>query len=336
MPRKFVITAVLNLVALASATPSVALELENGVNRGEANWQPLTAPIRKQYNIYPVAVYLDESRDRLYALSESVSWFHVSNGYQLIAGRAFSPFHDPDLEPEIINLYQEFDITPQARTFDNLVPSLGCFPRYPLRYGDVTGDGNMELVIFAQDEFYALNLTLFSTVLNKTIFSIRLSTYDAVLNTRKELPEGEEESASYPLADDPKDGQYLSRIVEQRTRMVSGIRPAIINFSKLYIDSFSAEDAHDLLVWRKLYRSRLNEDPIKRFELERDTFHHYQLVEGDYIQQDTDEATIKGWLAENELTWQKVYPNKRECEGEEGELIPEMHDPLLNDPDVLQ
>ena len=34
--------------------------------------------------------------------------------------------------------------------------------------------------------------------------------------------------------------------------------------------------------------------------------------------------------------WQKGYPTLSEYPGEEGQPIPEMHDPLLNDPEVLQ
>lgn len=246
-----------------------------------------------------------------------------------------NPFADENLEPEIVKLYQEYDITPDARTADNLLPVLGCFFQAPLRYGDVSGDGNTELVVFTQDEFHALNFTLFSTQKQKVIFNVRLATYDATPNTRITLPEGVQPSASFPLANHPTDGQFLSRIAEQRTRMVTGTSPAVINFSKLFFGSFSSEADKELLVWRKLYRSRLNQDPVQGFELQRNTFIHYKLIDGEYQQQDTPEATMRGWLAAKELTWQKGFPSKSECLGQEGQLIPEMHDVLLNDPDVL-
>lgn len=265
----------------------------------------------------------------------SVGLFDLNQSKNL-GGWSLIPFVDEELEPEITRLYQEFDITPVARTAENLLPILGCFPLNPLRYGDVTSDGRAELVIFSQDEFHALNFTLFSPQKQKTVFNVRLATYDTEPNRRLELPAGEEESASYPLANHPQDGQFLSRIVDERTRMISGIRPAVINFSKLYFGGYSGEGAHDLLVWRKLYGSRLNQDPIKGFELKRDRWLHYKLSDGEYVKQATEGEVIRGWLAAKDLTWQKGYPSKSECPGEEGKLIPEMHDPLLNDPDVLK
>ncbi|TCS40645.1 hypothetical protein [Reinekea marinisedimentorum] len=82
------------------------------------------------------------------------------------------------------------------------------------------------------------------------------------------------------------------------------------------------------------------------FSLIGQSFVHYErdleaqwtstVVTGQYLPQETDEATIQSWLSDKALTWSKSYPSVSECEGEEGELIPEMHDPLLNDPDVLQ
>ena len=62
---------------------------------------------------------------------------------------------------------------------------------------------------------------------------------------------------------------------------------------------------------------------------------HYALVDGEYKKQSTSATTIKGWLAARQLTWQKGFPSKSECPGAEGKLIPELHDPLLNDLDVL-
>ena len=45
---------------------------------------------------------------------------------------------------------------------------------------------------------------------------------------------------------------------------------------------------------------------------------------------------IQSWLLAKNLTWQKGFLSKSECAGQEGQLIPEIHDPLLNDPDVLR
>ncbi|HEX6549060.1 MAG TPA: hypothetical protein VF117_00115, partial [Gammaproteobacteria bacterium] len=62
----------------------------------------------------------------------------------------------------------------------------------------------------------------------------------------------------------------------------------------------------------------------------------YSLENGVYTKQSTDQAAIKGWLAAKSLTWQKGYPQTSECAGQTGQPIPEMVDPLLNDPDVLK
>ena len=62
----------------------------------------------------------------------------------------------------------------------------------------------------------------------------------------------------------------------------------------------------------------------------------YKVEEGRYATQDIDSLAIKGMLAAQSLTWQSGFPTYSECPGQEGQLIPEMHDPLLNDPDVLQ
>ena len=63
---------------------------------------------------------------------------------------------------------------------------------------------------------------------------------------------------------------------------------------------------------------------------------HYSLIDSEYKLQDTSAETVQNWLSTKNLTWQKGFPSLSECEGEEGQLIPEMHDPLLNDPDVLK
>lgn len=246
------------------------------------------------------------------------------------------PFKDPELEPEIKTLYSSYEITPTPRTYENLLPILGCYIQNPLRYGDVTGDGAMELAVFAQDEYGAFNINLFSPAVKKVIFSGRIATDDARINDRLTLADGEQETASNPLANAPTNGQYLSGIVEDNTRMVKGIQSATIGFSKIYVADVNGDEVQDLIQWRKLYKSRENKDPIKGFEKIRDDYIHYKLIDGEYKKQATEQSIIKGWLEAKNLTWQKGYPSKSECPGKEGQLIPEMHDPLLNDPDVLK
>lgn len=111
---------------------------------------------------------------------------------------------------------------------------------------------------------------------------------------------------------------------------------ALRGYAKLYIGSYSAENAKDILIWRKVYKSNLLKDPIAGFTRLSDTYIHYKLINGEYKKQPTEQAVIKEWFTDKNLTWQKGYPSKSECPGKEGELIPEMHDPLSNDPDVLK
>jgi hypothetical protein len=85
----------------------------------------------------------------------------------------------------------------------------------------------------------------------------------------------------------------------------------------------------------KLYESRSLSDSTRGFSRKRDTFVHYKLVGGVYELQQTAAEQVQAWLNAKNLTWQAGFPSKSECPGQEGQLIPEMHDPLLNDPDVL-
>ncbi|WLD58842.1 hypothetical protein NFC81_03360 [Salinispirillum sp. LH 10-3-1] len=106
---------------------------------------------------------------------------------------------------------------------------------------------------------------------------------------------------------------------------------------KMYMGDFDENGLPDILMWGKVYHSRMSDDPIKGFELVGQNWLHYSKTPaGVYDIQDTDAETIRDWLSVKNLTWSQGYPRYSECEGEEGQLVPEWHDPLLNDPDVLQ
>jgi hypothetical protein len=130
---------------------------------------------------------------------------------------------------------------------------------------------------------------------------------------------------------------------ENDTVGLYGIR----GYAKIYFGDFDNDSNPDVLVWRKAYKSRSKKDEVVGFEALRQEWSHFerdlkvqeeseQGITGEYLPQQTDEATIRKWLSENELTWKKGYPSASECEGEDGQLILEMHDPLLNDPEVLE
>lgn len=200
--------------------------------------------------------------------------------------------------------------------------TVGCLEKAPLRYVDISGKPELLFVL-------GKNLVFFSTAFKKVSFSMHYYQSD-----EWSWDEVESEGVKH---DQPIDPQYLAGSSYDALRLgKGGLFPAWRSFGKIYAGSFSGEDARDIVLWRKLYQSRLNKDPIKGFEKLGDVFAHYKLINGEYQKQSTEQSVVKGWLEAKNLTWQNGYPSKSECPGHEGQLIPEMHDPLLNDPDVLK
>jgi len=205
---------------------------------------------------------------------------------------------------------------------------LGCLNETPLRYGDVDGDSKNELVLFLND-----NLLIFDTELGKTVF---LSLYN-LLGDHTSL----EDTIEQHTKSDPTFPQHVSSIATNSGAAFQNdatvIEPAYKVYAKHYVHDFDNNQSSDLVVWRKFYQSRLQGDSVKGYEKVSDTYLHYSKVDGEYqLQTDTAPETIQGWLTTKNLTWQTGFPSKSECAGQEGQLIPEMHDPLLNDPDVLK
>lgn len=203
---------------------------------------------------------------------------------------------------------------------------IGCFLKNPVRYGDFDQNTQNELVIL-MGRGWQTDMHIFSEPLKKTIFSANLNVNHAF------IPSSEDIENLYPTYGKPQNPQYLSD-------WVNGNPPPLENgfrsFGKIFLDDLDSDETKDIVLWRKYFVSKKIEDPIKGFEKIRDTFIHYKLIDGEYKKQPTEQAVVKGWLEAKNLTWQKGYPSKSECPGQEGQLIPEMHDPLLNDPDVLK
>ncbi|ASP40165.1 hypothetical protein CHH28_16435 [Bacterioplanes sanyensis] len=209
-------------------------------------------------------------------------------------------------------------------------PFAGCLNQSPLRYGDVERDGDNELVLYLNGE-----LLIFSPKYERVVFSTFLQADDWFVD-----PTWRE-----PVAPSVLDGKVYQH--QSEYMLYNGIStPAYRYYSKVFVEDFDADDNPDVVVWSKTYVS--NEagkesgfHPVKN-ELkhyERDLTTQKRLengVTGEYLPQITMDVVIEGWLRENELTWQQGFPSRSECPGEEGKLIPEMHDPLLNDPDVLR
>lgn len=226
------------------------------------------------------------------------------------------------LEPEVKNLAVMYPMS-----ISSVGRNVGCLNDNPLRYGDIENDETKELVITLNDNFIVFNA-------NKKIVSfmslMSVNDWETAENTKELYAENTSEV----------DPQYVS-LNQISTAVESKITsldkdPGMRGYAKHYFGNFSANNINEILVWRKLYRSLLEKDPRRGFEKISDSYIHYKLIDGEYKKQPTEQAIIKGWLDAKNLTWQKGYPSKSECPGQEGQLIPEMHDPLLNDPDVLK
>jgi hypothetical protein len=236
---------------------------------------------------------------------------------------------DEVLEKEIIQQYTSQELA-WGSPLDTDSAIMGCATKTPLRFGDVDSDGKNELVLFVANG-YSVDFLVFSLHLHKIIFASKLDFNDVIKQERLQA----DPSTASIIPDSVNQYQFWSRSSADLL-VSSGMSKGYRGFAKLFIGNFSDQLSTDILVWRKAYKSLLLTDQSKGFEKISDMYVHYRLVNGEYKKQTTDQATIKSWLSAKQLTWQKGYPNKSECAGQEGQLIPEMHDPLLNDPDVLQ
>ncbi|MEJ2076217.1 MAG: hypothetical protein P8X79_22475 [Reinekea sp.] len=220
----------------------------------------------------------------------------------------------------------------------NLQHPIGCLESTPLRYGDLENDGKNELVLHLGDD-----LVIFSPYYQRTVFAVNLNLADWLNTEGTEFLYTDEFGNISKPETEP---QYASGIANTIYTLVENI-PSYRGYAKLYEGDFDKNGAADIIVWQKIYESKLENDSERGFTLLRNHFVHYERdlkaqaesdagVTGEYLPQETTEVDIKSWLSENNLTWSKGYPSVSECTGEEGKLIPEMHDPLLNDPEVLQ
>ncbi|WP_053982156.1 hypothetical protein [Marinagarivorans algicola] len=238
------------------------------------------------------------------------------------------------IEPEIPFRLTDHQLGEMGFGVNAYHSSLGCLDDSPLRYGDIGGDGAAELILFLGND-----LVMFSPSYEKTVFMIRYSIADWLSTT---------ETATFnlrPLKNADATAQYQSAMVASSLHPYR--LPGYRGYAKIFIGNVDGDVHPDILVWRKLYESHLINNPVQGFTKLKDTFVHYEQdltaqatlktgVTGEYLPQKTDSATIKNWLKTSKLTWQKGFPSTSECAGQKGQLIPEMHDVLLNDPEVLQ
>jgi len=212
---------------------------------------------------------------------------------------------------------QEYSYKRSSNPSARKLPILGCLAQHPLRYGDFDDNGKKEVVLFLGFESLVLDVVVFNPDEEKIQFSARTIMAD--------FSDGD------ALGDNFK-YQYSSQF-----NLNKGFFVGTKTYAKIFMGEFDGNEASpDIIVWRKHYSALPKSLDKKGFDLKAENYQFYTLKDGEYKLQVSLEAQIQSWMSEHELTWQKGYPSKSECEGIEGQLIPEMHDPLLNDPDVLQ
>ena len=232
--------------------------------------------------------------------------YHVGNKYTSQA--------EGDLDRFVDQTYKQ--------QFQTGKTNMGCFNQSPLRYGDIDADSQSELVLFLGMLKYKHDLVIFSPQYQRIAFSMRYALQDA-------------------MSFEPSQYQFVSETRNKYNEI--GMRA----YAKAYFGDFDDDNNPDIIVWRKRFTSRLKTDATVGYQLDASQWEHFEKdltaqaqlpagVTGEYLPQTTDTATIQTWLSEKNLTWQKGYPSKSECPGQQGQLIPEMHDPLLNDPEVMQ
>jgi len=297
---------------------------------------------QRSINTSSVQAYMDLG-DSVYSLSSKLdliqtnksdrklinSWFLTPySGHLYLAGEYISAYKEKvavhgeeadDISDSgaIVNREVKYNYN----AYSGITNKAGCLRKTPLRYGDINDDDINELVLFI-----GTDIIVFSTTLNEVIFSAHYWLNDE-LSTKEEKQyfEGRIKNT---------DPQYIA--FSGTDILINKIYPAKRSLSKLYFGQFNSDKQYDIIVWRKLYQSRFRNNPAAGFDKAGERLVHYSLIEGRYQREQTPDATIKTWLNDNNLTWSKGYPDISECPGEEGKLIPEMHDPLLNDPDVLK
>lgn len=318
------IRLMLGMVLVHCSAQAVSLsDLNIGFDRSEDS-RPFS-DIRDRFPYRP-AYLVKAGEDRYFALSRDergVAEYRLSDPGS-VSGWPLTRWEGEYVEDEILQLYggnlkKKYTMTQDAWA-DIQGGAFGCLHNRPLRYGDFTGDGDSEVVVISSD-IRAIDLFVFSPSRGEVIFSSRLSVLDSIPSD--DLP-GEYGRPSY---------QHVSYLdLMQGERMGAGLHV----FGKIFLGDFSESGEYGLIQWRKLYRSLPLAASEEGFFLARESLRYYRIKNGIYIPQEIDEATVRRWLINNDLTWQSGFPAYSECPGEERQLIPEMHAPLLNDSDVLQ
>ena len=234
-------------------------------------------------------------------------------------------YHSPDIAVHHKILHHQY---PFPFDYERVASGVGCLGDAPLRYGDVEGDGQTELVVILNGL-----LVIFSPQYERIVFAEYIDESDWMSKA---------EMTQFFSGQTVTVAQYTSRFLAENDTHWPGVRA----YAKLFLGDFDRDDNPDVMVWRKSYRSNAVDNPVSGFTKLSDVYQHFERdltaqssseagVTGEYLPQDTSETILQQWLATAEMSWATGYPSMSECVGQTNQLIPEMHDVLLNDPQVL-
>ncbi|WP_189387432.1 hypothetical protein [Bacterioplanes sanyensis] len=323
-------------ICLAFPINALSIELKDGLGPGDVLWGKLTAADFEAG--YSPTFAVDAGDGVVYTYDSTIGKANYEKGVLLYAwpihpwpGHLFfageyaaaaeaasiargGDFELPENPTEIVSRVASY------LSLDSTMPA-GCLKSIPLRYGDFDSDGTSEVVLFA-----GASIVFFSPLNEEVIFSYHYELNDELIeDTEKEIfPPPYSDSDPQYFSDSGADVLVMQKLQAQKS------------YSKIFVSSFDGDDALDIILWRKMYRSNLRSEAVPGFHMIGEAAMHYELVEGGYALQETSTIDALTWLEDKKLTWQQGFPSRSECPGEEDKLIPEMHDPLLNDPDVLR
>jgi hypothetical protein len=319
------------VLAIVYSSYAEAFEMRKCLGSNSSKWDELT---KADYDAgYYLSCVVETDEDGIvYTFDSSIGKTNYKKG-ELLKGWPLTRWQYLSRPLDVLKDHAQIGVGnwKESIEYDANTSYAGCLNQHPLRYGDLEGDGTNEIILTLNGE-----LIVFSPDYQRNVFA----TFDDVDDWLRDPSMIGTDKASDLVEDDAY--QYLSEHL-----MYNGYsHRAHRSYTKLYVGDYDKDGNSDILIWQKVYVSnKVGEEA--GFHLISNEVKHYesdlkaqeesaQGITGEYLPQATDEATIKGWLTDNNLTWQKGYPDKSECAGEEGKPITEMVDPLLNDPEVLQ
>lgn len=267
--------------------------------------------------------------DIWYEISTELKIYSANvNSKQYIGGWPITRWPNEYVEPEYIKWLGEYQNSMPDLNYNAYfaTDTLGCLGVTPLRYGDINQDSTSELVLILGNTF-----SIFSTTVNRIIFAAELNHDDWFDADRTDNFIDRIQPDSSVLLPQYQSSESAGSVLGSRD-----IQPGHRGYAKLYFDDFDGDGKHDIVVWRKLYLSLMRNEATQGFKKISEILLHYTLIDGEYQRRETSEENIAQWLAARQLTWKSGYPSINECTDQKGQLISEMYDPLLNDPDVLQ